>query len=188
MVLTFCGCGLALSVLLGVHMGRVIRSLVSLTTGTSVLLLISVDARLLAISNDNLSLGLTWLTGGAILVCYIRGGVLRPVVLLWWSLLAVLIGGFIVNHLLLFYLLFEMSLIPILLMIIINGSQPERIRARAYLLLYTGSFSIPYLFMVLMLLPAHCGFTRMHIIWGGVIILMIISPFLVKMPVLGLHF
>jgi len=169
-------------------MGRVIRSLVSLTIGASVFLLTSVDARLLAVSSDSLSLGLTWLTGGAILVCYIRGAVLQPVVLLWWTLLVVLMGGFIVNHLLLFYLLFEISLIPILLIIIIDGSQPERIRARAYLLLYTGSFSVPYLLMVLILLPTHYGFNSMHIVCRGLIVFMIISPFLVKMPVLGLHF
>lgn len=47
---------------------------------------------------------------------------------------------------LVFYLFFELSLIPILLIIIGWGYQPERLQAGLYMMLYTLFGSIPLLF------------------------------------------
>jgi NADH-ubiquinone oxidoreductase chain 4 len=84
--------------------------------------------------------------------------------------------------------LFELSLIPILLMILSQGTQPERLSAGAYLLFYTTFLSIPYLIILLSLKDKL--FIRVRYLYeilgvGGLIMML---PFIVKMPILGLHF
>ena len=44
-----------------------------------------------------------------------------------------------------FYILFELSLPPTLLMLLLYGYQPEKLQARQYLLLYTVLASLPLL-------------------------------------------
>jgi NADH-quinone oxidoreductase subunit M len=53
--------------------------------------------------------------------------------------------SFLVTKFVLFYIFFEISLIPIFFIIGAWGSQPERIEARAYLLFYTVFGSLPLL-------------------------------------------
>lgn len=56
---------------------------------------------------------------------------------------------FCLNNYLLFYLFFEISLIPTLLIIIGWGYQPERLQAGVYFILYTLTASLPLLFLLL---------------------------------------
>jgi len=83
---------------------------------------------------------------------------------------------------------FELSLVPILLMVLYWGSQPERLSAGLYFLFYTATFSVPYLILVLV------SFPKVFFLFPGleltrfILSVLIVSPFLVKMPVLGLHF
>jgi len=60
-------------------------------------------------------------------------------------LLIVLIICFTSTDLITFYIIFETSLIPILLLLIGWGYQPERIRAGIYMLFYTLTASMPLL-------------------------------------------
>lgn len=55
---------------------------------------------------------------------------------------------FTVGRYLMFYLFFEMRLIPTLLIIIGWGYQPERLQAGVYLILYTLFASLPLLFIL----------------------------------------
>lgn len=57
----------------------------------------------------------------------------------------ILLLGFSVSHLFSFYILFEASLVPTLLIIIKWGYQPERLQAGIYLILYTITASLPLL-------------------------------------------
>lgn len=57
----------------------------------------------------------------------------------------VLVGTFIVNNLILFYILFEISLIPTLVVILGWGYQPERLQAGIYMMIYTIRSSLPFL-------------------------------------------
>jgi len=64
-----------------------------------------------------------------------------------------------------FYMLFEMSLLPTLLMLLLYGYQPEKLQAGQYLLLYTVLSSLPLLFSLLTLgtylgwlAPAACSY------------------------------
>jgi NADH-ubiquinone oxidoreductase chain 4 len=95
-------------------------------------------------------------------------------------------GRFLVRNLFSFYLLFELRLIPILLIIIFWGRQPERISAGVYFLIYTRAFSIPVIVIVLSV-GRSLLWERTLIVRGAVLTIRV-TPFLVKLPVLGLHF
>lgn len=61
----------------------------------------------------------------------------------------ILILFFSSNSLLIFYIIFEFSLLPILIIILGRGYQPERLQASFYLLIYTSFLSLPLLFIIL---------------------------------------
>lgn len=64
-------------------------------------------------------------------------------------LIVVLVITFCVNNIFYFYILFEVSLIPTLIIILGWGYQPERVQAGVYLIIYTITASLP-LFICLM--------------------------------------
>lgn len=70
------------------------------------------------------------------------------------SLLIILIRCFSTSNTIYFYILFEASLIPTILLIILWGYQPERIQARMYLIIYTVTASLPLLIIVILLIRA----------------------------------
>lgn len=65
------------------------------------------------------------------------------------ALTLILVWTFSVRNILLFYLSFESSLIPTLLLIIGWGYQPERIQAGMYIIIYTIAASLPLLLSIL---------------------------------------
>lgn len=91
-----------------------------------------------------------------------------------------------------FFFFFEMSLVPAFLMLVIWGSQPERINAAFYLVCYTVVGSIPLLFSILLIFY-HCecqsfwicSFEDFGII--PLIQLFFLIPFLIKIPIFGFH-
>lgn len=91
---------------------------------------------------------------------------------------------------LLFYLRFEASLIPILIIIMGWGYQPERSQAGIYILFYTFFASLP-LFFYLLLLKGKRGAGWINIWltreWEGLLDLVLISAFLVKFPMYIVH-
>jgi NADH-ubiquinone oxidoreductase chain 4 len=64
-------------------------------------------------------------------------------------LLIILLGSFLRSNLLGFYFYFESSLIPIFLIILGFGYQPERLQAGLYFIFYTLGASLPLLFLIL---------------------------------------
>nr|YP_010743381.1 NADH dehydrogenase subunit 4 [Arion flagellus]WES82241.1 NADH dehydrogenase subunit 4 [Arion flagellus] len=64
------------------------------------------------------------------------------------TLTLIMLLCFSTNNLFYFYIFFEVSLIPILYMIISWGYQPERLQAGTYLLLYTVCASLPLLLFI----------------------------------------
>lgn len=108
---------------------------------------------------------------------------------LWWRLTMVLVVRFIVNNLFIFYVLFELRLVPILLIIIFWGSQPERLSAGLYFLIYTRTFSIPFIIIIISSSPfITFSFLRRRILTRSWLRIILLIPFLVKIPVIGLHF
>lgn len=90
-----------------------------------------------------------------------------------------------------FYIFFEMRLIPIVILIIERGIQPERLRAVFYMVLYTLMGSFPFLAIARyhhrvgngfsMVLPPQVG--GLEGVWG----LLLMLAFLVKLPCYPFH-
>jgi len=115
-----------------------------------------------------------------------------PYVLLLLSLIFVLVACFSVRNVIMFYVCFEASLIPTLLLIIGWGYQPERIQAGTYIILYTVAASLPLLLLLLKSI-SEVGSSnillmqdRAYTVPGGLVIFLLIA-FLVKLPIYRVH-
>nr|YP_009058885.1 NADH dehydrogenase subunit 4 [Rhodeus lighti]AIM58831.1 NADH dehydrogenase subunit 4 [Rhodeus lighti] len=113
------------------------------------------------------------------------------------SLQTFLILAFGATEIIMFYIMFEATLIPTLIIITRWGNQTERLNAGIYFLFYTLAGSLPLL-VALLLLQQTIGTLSMFIIqysqplmlnswgdkiwWAGCLI-----AFLVKMPLYGVH-
>lgn len=110
------------------------------------------------------------------------------------ALLVTLVICFRTSNLLIFYIIFEASLIPTIALIIIWGYQPERLQASIYLMIYTVCASLPLLIILINLkynnnhqlinysiieLPKSIN---TYITW-----ILVILAFLVKLPLYSVH-
>nr|YP_010574741.1 NADH dehydrogenase subunit 4 [Carminodoris armata]UZI00311.1 NADH dehydrogenase subunit 4 [Carminodoris armata] len=107
-------------------------------------------------------------------------------------LCVILVVAFSASNLFVFYVFFEASLIPTLILIIGWGYQPERLQAGTYMMLYTVGASLPLLLLILW----HCSNMdtmntyMLHLVsssMGGIISVAIFGAFLVKLPMYGVH-
>nr|URH14724.1 NADH dehydrogenase subunit 4 [Saguinus midas] len=108
-----------------------------------------------------------------------------------------LIMTFSATELVLFYILFETTLIPTLIIITRWGYQPERLNAGSYFLFYTLAGSLPLLITLLYhlsnsgslnLLTTMIGTKQMSPTWtNNIMWLGCMMAFMVKMPLYGLH-
>nr|UMB50451.1 NADH dehydrogenase subunit 4 [Chiloglanis sp. 'Itabu'] len=121
----------------------------------------------------------------------------RGYITLLTSLQAFLIMAFGATEIIMFYVMFEATLIPTLIIITRWGNQAERLSAGTYFLFYTLAGSLPLL-VALLLLHHNLGTLSMLTIqhspplnlsswgdkiwWAGCLI-----AFLVKMPLYGVH-
>jgi len=111
-------------------------------------------------------------------------------------LLIILINCFSASSIISFYIWFEASLIPTIVLIITWGYQPERMQASIYLILYTVTASLPILIIFCIIykssnhilitmpleitLPLELGSN--FLCW-----LFILGGFLVKLPIFSVH-
>lgn len=108
-----------------------------------------------------------------------------------------LLFAFSVNNLILFYIFFEASLIPTLLLVLGWGYQPERLQAGIYLILYTITASLPLLINLLVISNNNTHLSILIINWTKTIPglsfssralwLLTIIAFIVKMPLYLTH-
>uniref|UniRef100_A0AAU7YR36 NADH-ubiquinone oxidoreductase chain 4 n=1 Tax=Dasypus guianensis TaxID=3163393 RepID=A0AAU7YR36_9EUTH len=113
------------------------------------------------------------------------------------TLQALLIMTFSATELILFYILFEATLIPTLIIITRWGNQTERLNAGFYFLFYTLAGSLPLLVILLymqntmgslnMLLIQYFPQTLTHSWTAKLMWLACMMAFMVKMPLYGLH-
>nr|YP_010586012.1 NADH dehydrogenase subunit 4 [Anisocentropus kawamurai]UZZ43748.1 NADH dehydrogenase subunit 4 [Anisocentropus kawamurai] len=106
-------------------------------------------------------------------------------------LLLFLVGTFCALDLLMFYLFFESSLIPVMLLIMGWGYQPERLQAGLYLLFYTLLVSLPML-MGIFYIYSHFDLLMMYMFYKieiNIIFIYIVMmmAFLVKLPMIFVH-
>nr|ALO71205.1 NADH deshydrogenase subunit 4 [Thinonoma atra] len=105
-------------------------------------------------------------------------------------LLLALLITFSTMNLFVFYLFFEMSLIPTLILIIGWGYQPERIQAGTYLLFYTLLGSLPMMIFMFMYYNYNysLNFFLLEINLNNAILFIFMNfVFLVKMPMYFVH-
>nr|YP_009512512.1 NADH dehydrogenase subunit 4 [Chicoreus torrefactus]AXJ93066.1 NADH dehydrogenase subunit 4 [Chicoreus torrefactus]QUL61405.1 NADH dehydrogenase subunit 4 [Chicoreus asianus] len=112
----------------------------------------------------------------------------------------ILVMTFLASSSLLFYFMFEASLIPTLLLILGWGYQPERLQAGMYMMIYTVAASLPLLFSILwvssklssnemllvnMLREVPVG---LESLWTwNILVFLIFTAFLVKLPMFSVH-
>uniref|UniRef100_A0AAU8HMY2 NADH-ubiquinone oxidoreductase chain 4 n=1 Tax=Brachiopoda sp. TaxID=3230945 RepID=A0AAU8HMY2_9BILA len=120
-----------------------------------------------------------------------------PFLFLITALNITLIWAFHTNSMIMFFILFETSLIPTILIIFMWGYQPERIMAGLYMLFYTLVGSLPLLVNLLLIhslwfhssfnypiyFPTLNKFGSLTTVWW----LLCISAFMVKMPLFIAH-
>nr|YP_009629986.1 NADH dehydrogenase subunit 4 [Culicicapa ceylonensis]QBO26182.1 NADH dehydrogenase subunit 4 [Culicicapa ceylonensis] len=108
-----------------------------------------------------------------------------------------IILAFSASELMLFYIAFEATLIPTLILITRWGNQPERLNAGVYLLFYTLASSLPLL-IAIMHLHNQTGTLYLPMLklthpstplsWSGLLCsLALFLAFMVKAPLYGLH-
>lgn len=102
------------------------------------------------------------------------------------SFVTVLVSVFFFStqSLFVFFVLYELSLLPVSLLILIFGYQPEKLRSTTYFLLYTVVCSSP-LFMFVVRSGWHLYFSFQSM--GGVSALLLSLAILVKSPIYLLH-
>lgn len=110
------------------------------------------------------------------------------------SLLIILTLCFSALNIFIFYIWFEASLIPTIILIIIWGYQPERIQARIYLIIYTIIASLPLLVIVckIYFLSKSSSFLHHNILFPlnfntKLLWLLTLRAFLVKLPLFRIH-
>nr|YP_010251436.1 NADH dehydrogenase subunit 4 [Aenigmachanna gollum]QTW91614.1 NADH dehydrogenase subunit 4 [Aenigmachanna gollum] len=121
----------------------------------------------------------------------------RMYIMLLTSLQFFLILAFSATELIMFYIMFETTLIPTLIIITRWGNQTERLNAGTYFLFYTLAGSLPLLVALLLLQnstgslslltlqymnPTHLTSFADKLWWTGCLL-----AFLVKMPLYGVH-
>nr|AUO29129.1 NADH dehydrogenase subunit 4 [Platorchestia japonica] len=102
-----------------------------------------------------------------------------------------LVLTFLVSDFMLFYMMFEACLIPILLMILGWGYQPERSQAGIYMFFYTLFGSLP-LFFIIVYMNKFFGSSYMYfdldfIFNSGLVFFFMVTGFLIKFPMYGVH-
>lgn len=111
----------------------------------------------------------------------------KPFIVLRFIILIFLIFSFSTSDILIFYIIFEATLIPIFLLVIGWGYQPERVTASYFLLFYTLAASLPLLLRILFvdskilsldfIILSFSKIRRRILFWG------LILAFLVKLPI-----
>ena len=103
---------------------------------------------------------------------------------LTYTLLLVIVIFFLCQKSITFYVLFELSLIPTLIIVFFFGYQPEKLQARIYLLLYTVFSSLPLL-LVFIRNKTFMHFINHSYIWWFTVVITL--GFRVKTPLYLVH-
>nr|YP_011004820.1 NADH dehydrogenase subunit 4 [Leptomastidea bifasciata]WPT46961.1 NADH dehydrogenase subunit 4 [Leptomastidea bifasciata] len=115
--------------------------------------------------------------------------------LILMSLNFILIMNFISMNFFFFYFFFESSLIPIYLLIMGWGGQPERLKASLYMLFYTLFFSLPLLYYLFKIYFCNKSLIYLFLLknlfdkdyLSILLFLLMFMAFLVKLPVFFFH-
>nr|ASV72597.1 NADH dehydrogenase subunit 4 [Bathynella cf. rufa JHS-2017] len=143
----------------------------------------------LLLMNDKLSYMLLMLTNWIMLLSFKTMKLTKSSFLLFIMLSFSLNMTFLSVNFITFYLFFEMSLIPILIMILGFGYQPERINAGIYLFFYTLMGSLPLLITILMLnkYKFSLNFMILYEPLSKYWTIFLMMAFMIKLPIFYFH-
>nr|YP_010281935.1 NADH dehydrogenase subunit 4 [Turbo cornutus]UKH51314.1 NADH dehydrogenase subunit 4 [Turbo cornutus] len=115
----------------------------------------------------------------------------------------ILIMTFFSSNIIWFYVFFEASLIPTLVLILGWGYQPERLQAGMYMMLYTITASLPLLALILLMMDlsgspnmllktlltssGNCSYAMNFGIFSETVFFIGLAAFLVKLPMFSVH-
>nr|UZH44207.1 NADH dehydrogenase subunit 4 [Trichuris trichiura] len=108
----------------------------------------------------------------------------QKMVMLYFPLLVIF---FSTDNIFMFYVMFEMSILPIFLIILGWGNQPERLMASNYLLVYTLFFSFPLMIIILLTMNFYNSFNWQFLEVGSFTWVLLMLPFFIKIPIFLLH-
>lgn len=103
------------------------------------------------------------------------------------SIFIILTLTFSISNIIYFYIIFELVLIPTIILVIKSGKQPERLQARIYLIIYTITASLPLLANILIIIYNQSFITSYILILKLNIPILFILAFLAKIPIFIFH-
>lgn len=140
---------------------------------------------------DHLNCNLILLSYLVVILCILTNSKFRYIkkyLLCNRILLIFLISSFFRKNLLIFFILFESSLIPLFFLILGWGYQPERLQSSIYFLFYTLFGSLPLLTTIILFNKLSVNNWTDRLYWLDIVVyLRLIVAFLVKMPMFMVH-
>lgn len=136
---------------------------------------------------DFLSIIILILTLSRILLIILSSSNIKIISKIIIPIISILLITFLSKNIFIFYIIFELVLIPTLLLITINGKQPERLQARIYLIIYTVLASLPLLIRIIIIKTNSSFILSNIIITNYYMIIFLILAFLVKIPIYIFH-
>nr|AOW68569.1 NADH dehydrogenase subunit 4 [Ebrechtella tricuspidata] len=137
--------------------------------------------------NDNISLMLITLTLMSFLLIIMVTDYFNKMIKTMMPIMITLLLVFSTSNMLLFYIMFEIVLIPTMILIMSLGKQPERLQASIYLMVYTIVASLPLLMVIILMMFNKSFMTNLILLNNINMMLPIIIAFLVKSPMFLSH-
>ena len=106
----------------------------------------------------------------------------------------ILIKSFTSNNLITFYVMFESTLLPTVLLILVWGYQPERLNAGIFIVIYIVVRSLPLLIIIVSTFSNHYSYSIFNTInpyyisgFENILIIFLLLAFIVKLPIYFFH-
>nr|QNV12125.1 NADH dehydrogenase subunit 4 [Amaurobius fenestralis] len=123
----------------------------------------------------------------SVILIILSSSILKDISLNISLIFMMLIMTFSLNNMFYFYILFEIILIPTMILITKSGNQPERLQAGMYLLMYTITASLPLL-MSIIFFKNNLSFIYIKLMMIKYkMIMFMMMAFMVKMPMYFTH-
>nr|YP_009744383.1 NADH dehydrogenase subunit 4 [Oxyopes hupingensis]QIE13337.1 NADH dehydrogenase subunit 4 [Oxyopes hupingensis] len=136
---------------------------------------------------DKLSFILMMLSLISVMLIIISSSNLKNIFTTIFPILIILMLTFLISNIIMFYILFELVLIPTMMLIMKMSKQQERLQASIYLMMYTITASLPLLINMI-LLKNNYSFSTLNISMLKLnMIIMFMLAFLVKTPMFFTH-
>nr|YP_010460098.1 NADH dehydrogenase subunit 4 [Lycosa shansia]UUC05145.1 NADH dehydrogenase subunit 4 [Lycosa shansia] len=138
-------------------------------------------------SMDKFSLILILLTLMSILLIMFSSNNMKKISKTIIPIFIILMLTFSISNMIFFYILFELVLIPTMILVMSSGKQPERLQASLYLMLYTITASLPLLANIILMNYNQSFIISFMLMYKLNMPLLFMLAFLAKMPMFFIH-